>query len=691
VSGQQQPRWQVFRDSAAAAMARRADLQRQAETAAAGAEGPPVSYSGARAGGRAALSGLGHRARDAFRRRPTVPASPQEQRRRTDLRLVPTALLVWGAAATGEWMQPAALAALSAGLAAAAAILLLSPVTRTGMRMGIGAGARVRASARGQSRAGARVRALARRPRTGPRSFRATLAVALLLSCAAAAHSAVASAQRNDGAIAKAIAARASVVAEVGVTGMPRRLSTPGRSGTSDRWAVHATVRALVFDGRRATGSAKLLILGGKDWEHATPGQRFRATGRLSPAGAGEAEAGVLSASSAPQLLRTAAGWKRVPAGLRSGFTAAAAHLPGDARGLLPGMVTGDTVELDPGLVIAMKTVGMTHLTAVSGANCSLVLGALLLGARSLRLPRWAAASFALAGLGLFVLMVGPDASVLRAALMGAIGLAALAFGRSGRGLSLLCVASTGLLLADPALATDFGFVLSVLATLGIVVAGRPIMGWLPAVVPRWMAAGLAVPLSAQVFCGPVIVLLQPQLASYALPANLAAAALVAPVTLLGTAAVPLVPLVPAVAAIPIVIAGTFAAGVAGIARCFAALPGAALPWPEGAFGAGTMVLLSGLTLSGVWLATHPAGAVGLVLKIHDRTVRGLTLVWRRHEPPRGAIRDPRRPGRCGLVERHRRGRLRVCKFTFRRNPQWLLPRPNAPGPRPRRPPPGAM
>ena len=86
-----------------------------------------------------------------------------------------------------------------------------------------------------------------------------------------------------------------------------------------------------------------------------------------------------------------------------------------------------------------------------------------------------------------------------------------------------------------------------------------------------------------------MIVLLQPQFSSYALPANLAAAALVPPVTLVGTAAVPLVPLAPALAAIPIAVAGTFAAGVAGIARYFAGLPGAALPWPEGAFGAATM------------------------------------------------------------------------------------------------------
>ena len=72
-------------------------------------------------------------------------------------------------------------------------------------------------------------------------------------------------------------------------------------------------------------------------------------------------------------------------------------------------MVTGDTSALNPELEAAMKAVGMTHLTAVSGANCSLILGTLLLAARTLRLPRPGGRRASLAGLGLFVLMVGPD------------------------------------------------------------------------------------------------------------------------------------------------------------------------------------------------------------------------------------------------------------------------------------------
>jgi competence protein ComEC len=607
---------------------------------------------------------------------PAVPAR-SEDRRRTDLRLAPPALLVWGTAVAGSWLAPAALLVLCVILGVSAGLLLHGLSARPRRRRG-GRKARRRSCRPGTVRSSG-----GRPPPT--RSFLTTLALALLLSTAAGAHSAVAASLRHEGALAEAVTAHAAVVMELEIAGTPRQLRVPGRSGLADRWAVPATLLVMYAEGRRVQAEAGLLVMGGADWEHLVPGQRLRTTGKLKPPEPGQGGAGILSASSAPETLRAPDGWQQGPGMLRRSFTAAAAGLGGDARGLLPGMVTGDTGALDAGLEAAMRTVGMTHLTAVSGANCSLILGALLLAARSLRFPRPAAAAVSLAGLGMFVLMVGPDASVLRAAVMGAIGVSSLAFGRAGRGLSFLCLAVIGLLLLDPALSVSFGFLLSVLATLGIVVAGRRIMEWLPASVPRWAAAGLAVPLSAQAFCGPVIVLLQPQFSAYALPANLAAAVLVPPVTLLGTAAVPLVPLVPATAAALMAAAGACAGGVAGLARFFAALPGAALPWPEGTFGLSTMALFSVVCLAALRLALQPAAAVRLAVAAHSRTVALL-------DPTRGATpgrRGPRGGRRRGLVDRSRRGTLRVCKPTSRRNRQWLLPRPNAPGRRRRTRPPG--
>lgn len=439
-----------------------------------------------------------------------------------------------------------------------------------------------------------------------------------------------------------------SVVAVAEVAGAPRALAVPGQAGQSERWSVPVWTQDISTGGVLLRTRARLVVMGGRDWGMLVPGQLVRTAGKLRPPDPGREEAGILTASAAPGRSHESPLLQGSAKELRERFVAAASFLAPDPASLLPGMVTGDTSMLDEGLNSAMKSVGMTHLTAVSGANCSLVLGALLLLARSLRLPRAPAAVLAGAGLCLFVVLVGPDASVLRAALMGAVGVISLAGGRTGRGLSFLCLAVIGLLLFDPGLGSSFGFLLSVLATLGIIVLGRRIIDWTPVFIPRWVAAAVAVPLSAQLMCGPVIVLLQPQFSTYALLANVVASPLVAPVTLLGTAAVPLVVLVPWAGTVVIAVAGTFCGGVAGTARFMAGLPGSSLPWPEGAFGLATMAALSGLTLAIMLLLFHPRVAADLVLGLHRRIERFLELAEHLIPPAgprRGRISGGAQPG----------------------------------------------
>jgi competence protein ComEC len=572
------------------------------------------------------------------RGRPPSPATADGPRRRTDVRLAPAAILVWCAAIAGNWLTPSALLALCGGLVVVAGVLL---------------GKAVRSAV--------------------SRTFLTTAAIAVLLAVSTAAHSAVSSSQRNDGPFADAVRDGMSVVAFMDVTEAPRAVSPAGQTGIAARWAIRAMAIEVTTGGGKLRTRAEIVVMGGSDWGAVAAGERIRTTGKLRPADPGQIEAAILAASSAPvPLPGGGSGWQVMAADLRASYVAASSFLAPDPRGLLPGMVTGDTSALDEGLNAAMQAVGMTHLTAVSGANCSLVLGALLLVARSVRLPRVAAAVVALAGLGLFVLLVGPDASVLRAALMGAIALASLAGGRTGRGLSFLCLAVIGLLLFDPGLGTSFGFLLSVLATLGIIVLGRRLVDLAPALVPRWVAAAIAVPLSAQFLCGPVIVLLQPQFSTYSLLANVLAAPLVAPVTLLGTAAVSLTVLAPWAATVLIAVAGTFCGAVAWTARFTAGLPGAALPWPEGAFGLATMAALSGLTLATVLLALQPRMAADLVLGLHSRIERILEKA--EHFP--WLVRSCRRhPGQGrGLEPRSRRGRL---SMPWQENPVlivgWIL------------------
>ena len=311
----------------------------------------------------------------------------------------------------------------------------------------------------------------------------------------------------------------------------------------------------------------------------------------------------------------------------------------------------------------------------MSGANCSLVLGGFILLARTFRLPRALAAVVGAAGLASFVVLAGPDPSVLRSAVMGVVGLAALTAGLRGRSLTFLCIACTSLLLWQPALSVSFGFLLSVLATLGIVLFASRMESWFPDWVPSWLATGIAVPLSAQIACGPAIVWLQPQFSPYSLLANVLAGPLVAPITILGTIAVPLAA-VPWLAAAPLAVAGTSASMVAGTARFFAALPGAAMPWAEGPVGIASMAAFSTVAVVVTWGMLHPAGFLDGVLTLHRGIMKALEQAELRY------LR--RGSGRRHKCQGPRRGRLKPCTNLSGRNHQWLLPK--TPGPRtPRR------
>lgn len=607
----------------------------------------------------------------------TTPRTPAEApRRRTDVRLTLPAATVWAASVAGLWLAPAALAVVCCG-AVALGLLLLFRAARPceGRAPGVA-------------------------PTPVRRSFLATSAVALFLAAAAAAHSAVASSQRSEGPLAGAVASGKSVVAVVEVAGAPRVLAAPGQAGPTERWSVPVWTRDISTGGVLLRTRAHLIVMGGRDWGTLVPGQLVRTAGKLRPPDPGREEAGILTASSPPGRPTESPLLQGSAKELRERFVAAASFLAPDPAGLLPGMVTGDTSVLDEGLDSAMKRVGMTHLTAVSGANCSLVLGALLLACRSFRLPRVPAAVLAGTGLGLFVVLVGPDASVLRAALMGAVGLISLAGGRSGRGLSFLCVAVIALLLIDPGLGSSFGFLLSVLATLGIIILGRRIIDWTPVSIPRWAAAGVAVPLSAQLMCGPVTVLLQPQFATYSLLANVIASPLVAPVTLLGTAAVPLVIPAPWPATALIAVAGTFSAGIAATARFTSQLPGASLPWPEGVAGLLTMLFLSAVTFGTLWAASRPRRVAECVLASHRRVVALIEALesgqgsavrrfGRRTVPGSSRPMVPLSP--AGFDRAAGRGRLEYSTRLSGRNPRWPLRRSEQPVPRHRMQPPGGM
>jgi competence protein ComEC len=382
------------------------------------------------------------------------------------------------------------------------------------------------------------------------RSGRAAL-VAATLVCAAAAGIATSARvhSRSSGPLVAAADDRAAVVVEGVLVDDPRVVPARG-DALSFRELLVATVLVDRLDvgGRRIHVRQPVVVFSSdRHWLGLLPSQRVRTEGRLQPAERGDEAAALLSARGPPVVLGRPSLLQRVAGHLRQGLRDAVRPLPSDERGLLPGLVDGDTGALDPRLKADFRATGLTHLVAVSGTNVAVVLGAALALCGLVGLPlRWRP-PVATAALLAFVVLARPSPSVLRAAVMGGIAMVALATGSRRQALPALCGAVLILVLVSPELASQAGFALSTLATAGLLLIApvwrRRLTQWLPSWLPRWSAEALAVPAAAQLACTPVVVGISGSLGMLAVPANLLAVPAVAPATVLGVLAALVAPI----------------------------------------------------------------------------------------------------------------------------------------------------
>ncbi|MEY4553675.1 MAG: hypothetical protein RL197_102, partial [Actinomycetota bacterium] len=181
----------------------------------------------------------------------------------------------------------------------------------------------------------------------------------------------------------------------------------------------------------------------------------------------------------------------------------------GDPANLVAGLAVGIDAGLSEQFKENMKATGLTHLTAVSGANCAIVLALVWLILRKFRLGRGARTLIALVALTAYVVLVGWQPSVLRSAFMMATVFLCLELGRRVWMPGALALGSCVLLTVDPWLILDFGFWLSVLATYGLVALTPAISQKLQQHMPKWLALILSATLAAQLWCLPILVQLQ--------------------------------------------------------------------------------------------------------------------------------------------------------------------------------------
>ncbi len=552
---------------------------------------------------------------------------------------------------SGRPQTPADLRLLAAALAAWAVLALTLPVDPARRAVGIVVALLVA----GALRARPRLRSARHsRPHATPLVLGLLGATVVLLQVGALGHQLL----RATGPLPDLVRERA-VVTLTGTVATDPRPITSGRG--QHTVLVRVDADSVTGRGHSGTASGPVLVRGGDDLARLRWGATVTVTGRLSPMAPADPEVAALRVTAAPVVRAPpgviAAGAER----LREGLRRSVAGLPDDARGLVPGLVIGDTSHLPPGLDDAMRATGMTHLTAVSGSNVSVILALAFAAARALGLRRRLRPWVALVVLAGFVVLARPEPSVLRAATMGAIGVLGLSRHRRSAGLPVLGGAILVVLLVDPWLSRSYGFALSTLATLGLLVlagpwgesigsalaraargpvraARRPLRS-APAPLrqhgPTWSGLGsaLAIPVAAQVVCAPVLVLLQSSITVVGVLANLLAAPLV-PVTTIGGVVVAGVALVwPTGAGWLAWLPGLPALGIARIGRVCADLPLGSIPWPGGAAGA---VGLAALTVLALLLGRsvadlagrRPVGSVAVVGVVAALLVPTRVVTW---------------------------------------------------------------
>lgn len=345
-------------------------------------------------------------------------------------------------------------------------------------------------------------------------------------------------------------------------TSYPRRLPESPFAPGQERYGVSVSLKGMPSD---------VFVSGGAELRAVNPGQRLEGLVSVKEAfqpgtvpvtlssagysGSGQGLHVVPAPPSSPIGWGVSRLWNVVCHAMsavhREFLEASRRYVPEDLQGLAQGMVIGDTSLQSDDDKAAFVTSGLSHLSAVSGANVAIVLGvvAAIVSTERPRV-RYLCAGCSLVG---FVLLIGLDASVLRAAVAGSVGLLATMAGRRRQALPALCAGIIGLVVWNPDMAVSLGFALSCAATAGIICLAPPLSDAMKKVVVRLLTVcgksgevsrrmravitGCAVCVAADVVTQPIILLVIGRTSTLSIVANSLVGFVVAPVTVIGTIA----------------------------------------------------------------------------------------------------------------------------------------------------------
>ncbi len=139
------------------------------------------------------------------------------------------------------------------------------------------------------------------------------------------------------------------------------------------------------------------------------------------------------------------------------------------AAGLMKAVLLGDRSGVPDAINEAFLQSGTYHILAISGLNVSVLAGALYFFLKLLRVPLRVRAAVCMLVISGYAALAGGSASVVRAAVMADVFFLAVLVDREADLLNTVAIAALGLALWNPAVIHDVGFLLTIAATLGIV------------------------------------------------------------------------------------------------------------------------------------------------------------------------------------------------------------------------------
>lgn len=231
-----------------------------------------------------------------------------------------------------------------------------------------------------------------------------------------------------------------------------------------------------------------------------------------------------------------------------------------------------------------------------------------------------------------YAMLLDSEGSVIRSLAMGLLGAYAMLRGSGRQSLAALQTTVLMCLLTAPHLAVDMGFVLSVTATSALILLGPPLIRLLMRIMPVFCAEMLAAPIVASLWCTPLILAMSGKVPLYSVPANLIAAPL-APLSMLaGLVALGFMLLgLPTLADVCLRAGGLAAQGIEWAAHTAAHAPGN--PWEPGS--SVPAVVCSALCVLALSVALWWVDARRYRAVTHRQYLRVVPHTARSHQPAR--------------------------------------------------------